>query len=334
MTRQRTLKLLKLLPVVVILIASVVAGVRVYQATGGDLLLGGGDPSALVPLSESLAKGRQALRNNKPQVACSILERTVRAHPNDQELRLAYAESLMGLSRFADAYEQYDRAVALGEDRAEYRFAAGMAASQAKLLEQAEAQWIKARQLDPSNPQYPLYLAQLQRKLGRNDEARANLVVACKLDPGLAVAWGTLSAIALDENHLASALQHAEKAGALEPDNALWRILRAQILRRDNRPREALEALLSIPEAQRRTSKPVLEQVALCYGLLNQPADAARMYLEALEGNPDDADLTFEAAVWLARDNQNQRALSYARHALMLGNDRAKVLVDQLAKVE
>lgn len=326
----RLTRLLALVPILVVLAAAIFGARALIHDTSildPKVTAAPGGP----PADRVLDDGRKALRDNNPSGAAATLNEGVKRFPNDQRLRFALAEALLGVGDFAGAYEQYDRGIALGEDRAEYRFAAGMAASQAKLLDQAEAQWLKARELDRSNPQYPLFLAQLQRKLGRNADARTNLVVATKLDPNLAVAWGTLAAIALDENHLDSALQHADKALKLDPGNNLWRVVKAQVLRRDNKPREALDVLNTIPEFERLTDRAAMEQSALCHGLLGQPADAASMYVKALESAPEDADLAFQAAVWLERDRQNERALTYAKRSAMLGDERAKALAERLA---
>lgn len=323
-------KLVALLPLVLIAAGGMYVAVRMATAPPPASSAGGPGVVSGLPLDEVISIGRQALRNNKPLVAEQTLGEGVERFPNDQQLRLAYAESLIAVGKFEEAYEQYDRAVAVGEDRAEYRFAAGMAASQAKLLDQAEAQWLRARELDRSNPQYPLYLAQLQRKAGRNGDARANLVTAVQLDPNLAIGWGTLAAIALDENHTGPALQHVEKSIKLEPALALWRVLKAKILRRENRPREALESVLVVPEFERQTDIAVVDELAACYGMLNQPAEAAAVCLKALEAAPGNAELNYQAALWLQRDGQKDRALTYAKQASILGKREAKALAESL----
>lgn len=327
----RARKLLALAPLAVLLVVAVVVVVRLSNTAVTAPSVG--TPVAAGPTSAELIDiARQALKNSKTDHAEPALKDGVERFPSDQALRLTYAEVLLSRQKFAEAYEQYDRAVALGEDRAEYRFAAGMAASQAGLSDHAEAQWLRARELDRANPQYPLFLAQLQRKAGRNADARANLMMAVKLDPALAVGWGTLAAIALDENHAGPALQHAEKAIALEPSQGLWRVLKAKILRRDNRPREALDAVLAMPRAERALTPGALDEIAACHGLLNEPRAAADVYIQRLDEAPEDADAAYNAAIWLQRAADPERAAAYAKRAAMLGKAEAKALVESLEK--
>ncbi len=326
----RRRKLLALTPLLLIVVGSAYA---LYRAASSPAVIGLAaprNPEQGPPRDELLARARQALRNNKFDLAAAELAKGVERFPNDQPIRLAYAEALMSLEKFADAYEQYDHAVALGSDRAEYRFAAGMAASKAGLEDHAEAQWIKARELDKSNPQYPLFLAQLQRKKGRPADARANLVIAATLDPNLAVAWGSLAAIALDENHLGPALQHAEKAVRLDPTNPLWRVLQSKVLRRDNRPREALAIMTALPEVEQTANPAVIDELSACHGMLGDPRAAADVYIRAAEAAPDNADHAYQAALWLQRAGDPERARAYARRAGMLGKDEARRLAATL----
>ncbi len=320
-----------LLPLVVVALGGAYALYRVAVTPSvAKLATGSSTPEQGPPADEILEVARQALKNNKAEIAEKDLARGVERFPNHQPMRLALAESLLAQGKFAEAYEQYDRAVAFGEDRAEYRFAAGMAASKAGLDDQAEAQWLRARELDKASPQYPLFLAQLQRKNGRNADARANLMMAVALDPNLAVAWGSLAAIALDENHAGPALQHAEKAAKLDPANPLWRVLQSKILRRDNRPREALEVVTAIPEMERAGDAAIIEEIAACHGMLGDPRSAAELYVRASEGSPENAEFAYQAAVWLRRAGDDERALAYAKRAGMLGKAEGRELVEKM----
>ncbi len=330
---RRSRKLAALLPLVVLVLGGGYALYRVSVLPSVAKMASGGGAAAKGPSREEVMElGRQALKSNKAELAAKELFEGVERFPNDQPMRLAYAEAPLLQGKYADAYEQYDRAVAFGEDKAAYRFAAGMAASKAGLDDHAEAQWLKAREMDRANPQYPLFLAQLQRKNGRNADARANLMVAVALDPNLAVAWGSLAAIALDENHTGPALQHAEKAAKLDPTNPLWRVVQAKVLRRENRPREALEIVLAIPEFDRAGDAAIIEEIAACHGMLGDPRAAAEEYVLASEGSPENAEFAYQAAIWLQRAGDGDRALAYAKRAGMLGKAEGKALAESLEK--
>lgn len=328
----RTRKLLALAPLLLIVLGAAYALYRVTASPAVSKLAASPSSPEGPPRDELLDAARQALRNNKFDLAADELSAGVARFPNDQPLRLAYAEALMAQQKFPEAYEQYDHAVALGADRAEYRFAAGMAASKAGLDDHAEAHWIKAREIDKSNPQYPLFLAQLQRKRGRNADARANLVIAAALDPNLAVAWGSLAAVALDENHIGPALQHAEKAVRLDPTNPVWRVLHAKVLRRDNRPREALAVVAALPEGERTVNPAVIDELAACHAMLGDPRAAADAYIRASDGSPENPEFAYQSALWLQRAGDTDRAVAYAKRAAMLGKAEARKLSESLAE--
>ncbi|MDX2115862.1 MAG: tetratricopeptide repeat protein [Planctomycetota bacterium] len=286
-------------------------------------------PDALTPqtIETVLAAARAYLSNGQPGSAEVILREAVTHSPDSQQLLLLLGETLMHLNRLDEAYDAYTKAVFIGPDHPEYRHVAGTIASALNRPEDAEIHFLKALSLNPSNPKYALYAAQVQRRLGKIDAARANLVVATKLDPSQATAWGSLAAIALDENRPSVALQYVAHARRLEPEAAVWRLLESKALRRDGRAEDALGVLRELPEAQRTSDPAVLEEMALCLGMLQRPADAARLYVTATAAAPDNPLLAYEAAVWLDRAGDRAQALLFARSAALAGNEDARRLV-------
>ena len=320
------------MPLALVLVGVLVA--VVVMAVGGPGTAGGpqGQVGTAANLEAVLTQAKSLLQNAKPKAAERLLRDAAERWPNDQSLHLTWAEALLGCERYADAYEQYDRAISIGPDRAEYRFAATMAAFKAGLPDRAVDQCEIARSLDRSNPQYPLYLAQIQRKLGHTEEARANLVIAAKLDPSIAITWGTLAAIALDQNNPGMGLDYIAKARKLEPESNVWRVLHAKLLRRDGRPREGADLLLAMAEFERSNDLTVVEELANCLGMLQKPGDAAEVYIKALAAAPDNAALAYQAAVWLDRSEQRSSAMEYARRAAMGGCEPAKALLEKLER--
>src|SRR5262245_26942886 len=130
----------------------------------------------------------------------SILARAVESFPEEQRAHLQYAQALVTRKKFRDAYAQYAAAIALtpapegtvnaavGDPKRQ--FEAGTVANEAGLVERAEEHYAMAQGADPAEPRYPLYLAMVQIKLGKDSAAMVALVRATKLNPDLAVAWG------------------------------------------------------------------------------------------------------------------------------------------------
>lgn len=290
------------------------------------------DGGEIRSLTSALDAARQYMDSNESGKAEAILARAVERFPGEQRAVLLHGECLLLLGRKDEAYEAYDRAIFIGPDNPEYRHAAATIAAEIGRLSDAEAHYGVARSMAPANPKFPLYLAQVQRALGKVDEARANLVITTKLDPSISIAWASLAAIALDENRPSVALGYIEKARQLEPERNEWRIIEARALRREGEVKRALDLLLAIPVSERLHDAALLQEIALCYGLMERPGDAAAMYVEAVSGSEGDAELAYQAALWLERAGEGERALMYGRQAQALGHKEAKALVERLAQ--
>ena len=267
--------------------------------------------------------------------ASAILSKLIEQSPDNQPVRLMYAQALMGEKKFKDAYAQYEAAFALEPAgsaakvtpaQAKTHFEAGTCANQAGLIERAAEHYELAQVGDPAEARYPLYLAMMQVKLGQDDAANASLVRAAKLNPDLAEAWGTMAELALRKNALGLASQHLEHAEKLQPEVARWRIVRARILNREGDPEKAATLLLALDQASRRT-RDAMTALAQSYGLLKRPLDAAKMYADAARDKPDDAELRFEAAQWFERAGDEKAAAEQARFGAMLGHEGCRELL-------
>lgn len=260
----------------------------------------------------------------------AILRAAVSEHVDDQALRLAYAEVLLDLKRVPEAYEQYEAALAIGPQEPEIEFLAGTLASSIGRDDRALEHFSMARAAEPGSADIAVYLGVTQHRLGQVGEAKASLLAAVKLDETNAVAPAVLAQIALDENQNELALRYIRRSREIDPEQLAHRILEARILRRMNKPEEALTLMLALPKDQ-LYQPAVLEVCAGCMGLLQRPADAAALYEEALAANPTDAELAFQAAQWLERAGDAEAALAKAKMAQMLGHELAAKMVERLA---
>lgn len=279
----------------------------------------------------ALDRARQLLRQNQAAQAESVLRAAIEKDAANAELHALLAETLLSLQRPVEAADAYEQALFAGMENAEIRFAAGSASSLAGRLDRAEEHYARAEQLAPDNPKHPLYLAQILRKLGRNEEAKAKLLRAATIDPTLAIAWGTLGAIGLEENNLSVAMGHVRRAREIEPGNATWRILEAKILRRQGQPEEALRLLMAMPDSDRLGDATILEEIGLNFGLLKRPADAAQVFAAAADRQPRNAELLYQTALWHERAGDRDAAAVFARRAAELGHEPAKLKADALS---
>jgi len=333
--RNRLIAGLSLIPVAVVIVLVTL----VVRSVSNDL--GPRDVEAAMRRSAQAAEqasteARARLREGRHEAAEAILRRALESSPNHSDLRSLLAEALLAQGRSEEAYSEYDRAIAAGADQPEMHFAAGTTASVAGLPEQAVGHYELAQRLDPGNPKYPLYLGQVQRNMGRVGEAKASLLRAVRLAPDLAIGWGTLADIALAENNLSLAEQHARRAIGADPDSTVWRVVLARALRRANRPQEAARLLMAIEEPTRLSDPMILRELGLCFGLLGEPGRAAEIYARAVETREGErgeafADLLYQAAAWYERAGEADVAAVYAERALEQGHDRAHVMVERLA---
>lgn len=269
------------------------------------------------------------MSNGEYDKARAILAEATRTYVEDQDLRVAYAQTLVALERPGAAYEQIEAALAIGPRPDELEFLAGTIACSAKNLDRALEHFAMAQTADPINPEYPVYLGQVQRQLGLVEKAKASLLRAANLDPENAVAWGTLADIALSQNKTIVAKQHIDRARRIDPDNPEWRIVEARILKRNGEAEQALMILQGLPE-EHRMALPQLRLTAECYAMLSRPQDAASLFASAVEAKPRHPEVAFEAALWFERAGDDAAAKSYAERAALLGSDPARQMVERL----
>ncbi len=285
---------------------------------------------ASVAASETVASAREMMASGQWSRAENLLIPAAVKYPEDQAVRIARAECLAALKRYAESYTQYEKALAIGPRDASIEFGAGVAARESGNLERALEHLSMAQTADPQNPDFAVALAQTQRKTGSIEACKANLLRAAHLDPDNAFIWGTLADIALSENNTGVSLQHVSKARTLQPDSTEWRLIEARAHKRRGEPDKALRVLGAI-EARQRKEPAVARLISECYGMQGHPADAATIMGEAFLASPMDGSLAYDAAVAFERAGNREKAVEYARYSKALGNESAVKLLAKLA---
>jgi|GEM_PF-1061427 len=308
----------------------------------------GGTPAAKPAASDAASPAAASGRPADPRVVSEIisavdayqsdgehekarvaLAAAVQTYPTDQPLRIRLARVLGMVARHEEAHEQYEKAIAIGPRTAQVEFEAGTMANAAGLVQRSLEHYAAAQALDATNADYPLFLAQIQRKLGQIEAAKASLALSGKLRPDTPTVWASLAEIALEENKASVARQYIAKARALDPRSDSWRMIEARALNRLGKPADALATLdgVSTPEQSNRS---VARLKGESLGMLGRVKDAAEMFAAAADARPDDAELALDAATWLERAGDVARALPYATRATMLGNKTAADLQRRL----
>lgn len=282
-------------------------------------------------MTASLDAARALMTRSQWAKAETVLRQAAMKFPEEQEIRLALAETLLARDRLADSYDQYVKALAIDPSDPKIQFAAGQVASKAGFTERAEEHFSMAQGADRTNPAYPLMLGMVQRKLGNVEAAKASLLRAANLDPENAFSWGAMADIALSENKVDLALQHVDRARRLQPESKDWRLIEARARKRKGEADKALMLLVPMDPSQRR-ELPVVRLIAECYGMLGKPVDAANAYADAFEADAANAELAYEAAGAFERAGNRTKAIEYANLAKSLGHPDAANLLGRLSR--
>lgn len=358
--------------VVVLVLALIAGGVLVARtfvspasntAAENAIVKPSAAPRSAESIEASIAAAAQYANNREYPKAEAVLRKAVEQYPQDQPLRLEFARVLVAQQKFAEAYPEYQSALALDRSAAPtspastpdgppgsnpadassssrarllgdpaLQFEAGTIASKAGLLERAEEHYSMAQSGNPTDPRYPLFLGMVQLRLNKLDPAQASLIRSVTLDPSQSAAWGTLAELSLQNNQLSLALQHIEKARQIDPQAPRWRLVQAKALKRrqDKGDVEHAAQLLLAMDRSELLKPDAAATLAECYGLLARPADAAALYAEACRADATNPELAFAAAQWHQRAGELEKALRFAKTASMLGKEEAGELVKQL----
>lgn len=281
-------------------------------------------------ISGTLEQARTYLADGEASMALALLEPLAARADRDREVRVTLGQAYLAVEDYVAAYDQYAQAVTLGPTDPQLHFAAGTLASRLRRQTEAIAHLRLAHEAEPGNPQYALFLGQAELEAGNYAPATAALARARHAAPDDPRVWGMLAEIALRENKAEMALQHAGRARHHDPDNDAWKIIQARALNRQGNAAKAAVVLEALSDQARHT-KPVLRLAGECYGMLKQPAKAAALHRAASDARPKDADLAYDAALWLDRADDRPTALAYARRALEAGHASASQLVERLS---
>jgi superkiller protein 3 len=279
-----------------------------------------------------LNAAQKFINDQKYAEAEALYKEVLSSHPEAQAVHIEYARFLGGQKRPIEAYRQYKSAIAIGPVEPEVQLEAGTAANMAGQPEQAVEHYSAAQTASPTDYRAPLFLGQVLIKLKRTDEAKTALLRSAELKPDVsAPAWATLAQVALDENKPSVALNYITHAREVDPKSTVYRVLNARALKRTGDAQGALDLLIGLSEAEKHEPG-VMQVMAECFGMLQRPTDAAKMYLDASEAEPTKGEWAFQAAVWLERAGDKQKALTYAQRAATLNVEGAAAMAERLKR--
>lgn len=305
------------------------------------------DMANLEAVEAILETVQQAVRDGAFAKARTLLETAIEQYSRDQALRLALADLYIRMGRPAEesgeitispeerraldeqAYEQFVTALEIGPRTPQTEFAAGTLARELGRTDAAIAHFSSAAALDQSSAVYPTHLGQVYFARDELEAAGAQLAVAVSLDPDSATAWGMMAEIALRGGSPRIALQHIEKAVAIEPRELAWRHIQARAFNRVAEPDNAIAALDALADGD-RFDPTSLQLAGQAMGLAQRPADALARYERAIEAGTTDLRIYLDAAAWAERVGDKPRAIELARTAAMGDIEGAQRMLERL----
>jgi tetratricopeptide (TPR) repeat protein len=227
----------------------------------------------------------------------------------------------------ARAYEQYQAAVRIDSTTAGLQHSAGVMAMAAGLPDEALDHFVAAAKLDPNQPQFALFAAQLLIQQKRYDEARAHLDQVLKIDPDDAMAHASLAVIAMEQGQLENAMVHVREARRIDPGDVNIRVQEAKILRRQDKPKAALELLVGLSPTE-RAQEAVAFEIAACNEMLGDLIKAARAWQHCVQTNPIDPRTWLyqtRAAQLLLKAGEREQAWMWLQEAKMAAPNAPEV---------
>jgi len=252
----------------------------------------------LKSLRERLKTGDEA-----PSKLVDDYRRLVERFPKFATARAEYAMILYEVPNWEEAYEQIELALEMDPQQAAWHLVAGTIASNLQLIDEAAAHYNEAVALAPDVADYRVHQAQTMLLRKQYDKALLTLLEALKHDSENHTAYGMLADLYAKQNKISLALQHVQKAidhtpPDLRPVQAAYVQQKAALLRRDNRPKEALQVLNNELLSDDHLRVDVLNDLAVTWMMLGKPAKGAEAYEQALDLVPADERYAIGAALW------------------------------------
>lgn len=281
------------------------------------------EQTALPELADLEQRVDAALQQDRPQAVYREVQRFVERYPKFAPAYRLLGQVLVAQERRQAAYDQFKLSLELDAAQPQVHLLAGTLCMALGQTFDAENHYQQAAVFDPSNVKIRLHLAQWKIEQKRFDQARADLLQLLQADSSLHTAYGMLADMSLMQNKPILALGYIRKAidntTIGERDRQVIYVYRmARILRRQNRPDEALQTLQSRLSSLEQCAPAAVEEMALCWSMQGQFERAAMSYERALQKQPTKWRLAAGAARWWLRAADASRAEAQIRYLRQL----------------
>ncbi len=287
---------------VIIALLAVVAGVWLNRQAGSGAA---DDPAAVEAQLQQLQEAlNTAMERGGQLTILPQLEDLVARHPDHTAARMTLAQTYLLANQQAKAYPQLLRIIELSAHapQPEVQLLAGVVATKLEKFDAAHQHFQAAIDAAPHNMRARLLLADAHLKQGRADDARNVLLLAIALDTNDPRPYAQLAEVYARQGQINLALDQMQKAidraemGKRETQVAYIR-QKSALLRRANRPDEALQVLAGLAPAE-KVELSIMDDMATCLAMLGQPGEAAKIFEARIAIDPTDDRVAVRAAEW------------------------------------
>jgi predicted Zn-dependent protease len=243
------------------------------------------------------------------------MEQLVRRYPNYAPAHEKLALLYLSLGQNRPALEELERCLELNPLQPNIQELAGNRAMELKLYERAEFHYRHWLGQQPKLVKPRLMLALALTEQNQFDAAQKILLQTLQLDSSSHQAYAMLSDIFARQNKLPLALGQIDKALQQVPKDNRTYVLqytrtKARLLLRDNRGMEALQTLRTLP-GKEQMDIAIMDDMATCLAMTNQPELAAMMFERHSHIDPTDDRVVARAAHWYiqAHDKTHAQAM-------------------------
>ena len=290
----------------------------------------------LEPTNPSLlrcaALGILTFESTLSEESYELLEKAVRANPQDRSLLRAFADASRTRQKLDVAKEAYERLLALGDTSS--AVFCGLAEIYAALGETGEkciAAYEEALRVDPENVTYLTSLAKSLVSAGRKDPTAISLIEKALLKSPASIELGVyLATYYMENERYEDALKLSKWLLQSDKDNEELQKLVAQASFKSNRLDEAI-AEYQYLLAHHPDDVEARVNLALAFARKHRTdAEAAECYESALRLSPDQPAIRFMLARHHAMAGRYGAALDQLREILRLSPEHTQKILDEI----
>ena len=264
----------------------------------------------LTELGDRFGQVMENKRDAQPLI--NRIDALLARYPDSAAGHTLRGQVLMYSGRLDLAIGSLERSLEIEPRQAGIHRLTGTAAMKLDRLEVARHHYEQALSIEPDDGGHAVFLANVQHKLGNNDEAVTTLLAAIRHDSQLHSAYALLSDIYAGQNKPGLAMDQIKRAIETAPTGytstrVAYTLKRAALLRRDNQPAESLALLDALPPDARHRAD-VLRDTATSWALLGKPTMAAAHYEKVLMIDPSNDHAAAEAARWWLKAGEPEGA--------------------------